>query len=319
MITTLESVTSYDELPRRKFMAIDLYQWQGFWYPLYLLKAVLLAQSNFKARNDDILLASSMKTGTTWLKALMPTIMNYNNTHGDDDDPLIMNHPNELIPSLELQIFSEQNASDKYNISGACSPRLFRTHMPYAMLPNSFKESTDCKIVYITRDPKDAFVSLWHFLNAKRKQEDGPYPIDKAFEEYCEGVHQFGPFHDHVAEYWEESLKRPRNILFLNYEEMKRDPKGQVKKLASFLGRPFEKDEDVEKTVWRCSLERLKNLEVNKSGLEPWVGIPKSSYFRLGVVGDWKNSLSLEMKQRLDEITNMKLKGFGLELDASKV
>ncbi|KAM7469030.1 hypothetical protein LguiA_007213 [Lonicera macranthoides] len=173
--------------------------------------------------------------------------------------------------------------------------------------------------MYITRDPKDSFVSLWHFLNVKRKQEEGPFPIDKAFEEYCNGGHPFGPFHDHVVEYREESLKWPENIFFLKYKEMKRDPKGQVKKLASFLGRLFEKDEDVEKIVWRRSFERLKNLEVNKSGLEPWVGIPKSSYFRLGVVGDWRNSLSLEMKQRLDEITNMKLKGSGLELDASKV
>ena len=36
MITSPASVTSYDELPRRKFMAIDLYQWQGFWYFLTL-------------------------------------------------------------------------------------------------------------------------------------------------------------------------------------------------------------------------------------------------------------------------------------------
>ncbi|KAM7473671.1 hypothetical protein LguiB_020914 [Lonicera macranthoides] len=287
MITSPEFATSHDELPRSKFMATDLYQWQGFWYPLHFLKASLLAQSNFKARNDDVLLASCPKTGTTWLNALMPTIVNYNNTHGDNDDPLIKNHPNELIPSLELQIFSEQNTSNKYNISDTHFPSLFRTHMPYA--------------------------------TTELFQEEGPFPIDEAFEEYCDGVHHFGPFHDHVMGYWEESLKRPENILFLKYEEVKKDPKGQVKKLASFLGRPFRKDEDVEKIVWRCSFERLKNLEVNKSGLEPWFGIPKSSYFRLGVVGDWKNSLSLEMKQRLDEITNMKLKGFGLELDASKV
>ncbi|KAM7473673.1 hypothetical protein LguiB_020916 [Lonicera macranthoides] len=313
MITSTEFATSHNELPRSKFMATDLYQWQGFWYPLHFLKAILLAQSNFKARNDNVLLASCPKTGTTWLKALMPTIVNYNNTHGDDDDPLIKNHPNQLIPSLKLQIFSEQYTSNKYNISDTHSPTLFRTHMPYAMLPNSFKVSTNCKIVYITRDPKDVFVSLWRFLNTKRKQEEGPFPIDEAFEEYCDGVHHFGPFHDHVMGYWEESLKRPEILLFLKYEEMKRDPKGQVKKLASFLGRPFKKDEDAENIVWRCSFKRLKNLEVNKSGLEPWFGIPKSSYFRLGVVGDWKNSLSLEMKQRLDEITNMKLKGSGLE------
>ncbi|KAM7469338.1 hypothetical protein LguiA_007521 [Lonicera macranthoides] len=289
MITSPEFATSHNELPRSKFMATDLYQWQGFWYLLHFLKAILLAPSNFKACNYNVLLASCPKTGTSWLKALMPTIVNYNNTHGDHDDPLIKNHPNELIPSLELQIFSEQNTSNKYNISGTHSPRLFRTHMPYAMLPNSIKE-------------------------ARRRA----FPIDEAFEEYCDGVHHFGPFHDHVMGCWEENLKRPENIYILKYEEMKRDPKGQVKKLASFLGRPFEKDEDVEKIVWRCSFERLKNLEVNKNGLEPWFGIPKSSYFRLGVVEDWKNNLSLEMKQRLDEITNMKLKGSGLELDASK-
>ncbi|KAM7473682.1 hypothetical protein LguiB_020925 [Lonicera macranthoides] len=53
MITSHESVTLYDELPRRKFMATDLYQWKGFWYPLHFLKASLLAQSNLKARNHD--------------------------------------------------------------------------------------------------------------------------------------------------------------------------------------------------------------------------------------------------------------------------
>ena len=318
-MTTHTSPPVFDELPRQNFMGVaDLYQWQGFWYLLPHLKAVLLAQTSFKARSDDILLASSMKTGTTWLKALIPSIMNYNNTHGDDD-PLLKNHPNELILSLEVQVFCENyTANNKYNISEAHSPRLFSTHVPPAMLPDSVKASPGCKIVYITRDPKDAFVSLWHFVNTMRKQEEGPFPIDEAFESYCNGVHPFGPFHDHVMGYSEESLKRPEKILFLKYEEMKSDPKGQVKKLASFLGRPFEKDEDVEKIVRRCSLERLKNLEVNKGGVEEWVGIPKSSYFRRGVVGDWKNSLSFEMKKRLDEITNMKLKGSGLELDASK-
>ncbi|KAL5723915.1 hydroxyjasmonate sulfotransferase [Ranunculus cassubicifolius] len=96
---------------------------------------------------------------------------------------------------------------------------------------------------------------------------------------------------------------------------MKKDPKGEVKKLASFLGRPFENDEDVEKVLWRCSLERLKNLEVNKKGLEPWLGIPKSAYFRKGAVGDWKTSLTDEMIQRLEQVSQTKLQGSGLKLD----
>ncbi|KAI8001955.1 Cytosolic sulfotransferase 17 [Camellia lanceoleosa] len=179
------------------------------------------------------------------------------------------------------------------------SPRLFRTHISYSLLPQSFKTSS-CKIVYITRDPKDVFVSLWHFMNTKIQPEQGPFPFDEAFESFCNGVHLFGPFHEHV--------------LFLKYADLKRDPRGEVKKLASFLGRLLADDGEAEKIVRRCSMERLKNLEVNKDGVDPWSGFPKSSYFRLGIVGDWKNKLTTEMKDKLDEITRVKFEGSGLSI-----
>ncbi|KAI8000028.1 hypothetical protein LOK49_LG09G02302 [Camellia lanceoleosa] len=103
-------------------------------------------------------------------------------------------------------------------------------------------------------------------------------------------------------------------LLFLKYEDLKRDPKGEVLKLASFLGRPLANDGEAEKIVRLCSIERLKNLEVNKDGVDPWSGFPKSSYFRLGLVGDWKNKLSTKMKDRLDKITRVKFEGSGLSV-----
>lgn len=270
-------------------------------------EAAIAAKSHFEARDDDVLLASSMKTGSTWLKALIPSILSFEAE--DDSDPLLKNHPNNLMPSFTV-IFRENPNPD---LSGMASPRLFRTHIPYTMLPESVKNS-GCKIVYITRDPKDTFISLWHFLNKDAQPEDGyyPYPMTETFDKFCQGVHPFGPFHDHVLSYWNESLKRPEKILFLKYEEMKRDTKGQVKKLASFLGRPSLKDEELDKIVWRCSFDRLKNLDVNKYRIDPFLGTPYSPFFRLGIVGDWKNNLTAEMKERLDEITRNKLEGSGL-------
>ncbi|KAI7982596.1 Cytosolic sulfotransferase 5 [Camellia lanceoleosa] len=169
------------------------------------------------------------------------------------------------------------------------SPRLFHTHFPYSALPDSIKNS-ECKIVYITRNPKDTMVSMWHFFNSVRTPEQGPYPFDKAFESFCDGLYPFGPFFDH------------------------RDPKGLVKRLASFLGRPFVNEEEVEKVLWRCSLDRLKNLEVNKNGSTA-VGLPTNSFYRLRVVGDWKNNFSHEMEERLDQISSMKLEKTGLDLN----
>ncbi|KAK5844389.1 hypothetical protein PVK06_000526 [Gossypium arboreum] len=135
-------------------------------------------------------------TGTTWLKAIIPTIMNpMGRMNDDNNDPLLKRHPNELMPSLEVQLFKENPNPD---LSYMPSPRIFRTHVPYPMLPESVKNSA-CKIVYITRDPKDMFVSLWDCLNSLvTTQGNDPWPMDEAFDSFCRGVHVFGPFHDHV-------------------------------------------------------------------------------------------------------------------------
>lgn len=133
----------------------DLVKWEGFWYPKRFLGAVLAAKSHFEARNDDVILASPMKTGSTWLKAIIPCIMNH--SHDQDYDPFVHAHPNSLIPSFEIHIFRENPNPD---LSGMPSPRLFRTHVPYQMLSESIKNSTACKIVYITREPKDVFVVI---------------------------------------------------------------------------------------------------------------------------------------------------------------
>ncbi|GAY59828.1 hypothetical protein CUMW_197450 [Citrus unshiu] len=38
---------------------------EGFWYPAAVIRGMLAFQSNYKARCDDVILASSLKTGTT--------------------------------------------------------------------------------------------------------------------------------------------------------------------------------------------------------------------------------------------------------------
>ncbi|KAL7211409.1 hypothetical protein ACSBR2_014301 [Camellia fascicularis] len=126
----------------------------------------------------------------------------------DADDPLRYHHPNDLVPSLELQVCRKNGKLDLPNMA---SPRLFRTHISYSLLPESIKTSS-CKIVYITRDPKDVFVSLWHFMNTQRSPEQGPFPFNEAFESFCNGFHSFAPFHEHVLQFWNESLKSPQKL-----------------------------------------------------------------------------------------------------------
>ena len=84
-------------------------------------------------------------------------------------------------------------------------------------------------------------------------------------------------------------------------------------KIALFLGKPFGNEEDLEIVLNKCSLERLKNLEVNKSG-SIVSNFHNSAFFRKGIVGDWKNYMKPEMEEQIDKITKLKLQGSGLEL-----
>ncbi|KAF8378550.1 hypothetical protein HHK36_029893 [Tetracentron sinense] len=237
---------SLDHLPREKWWGYDLHQWEGFWYLPPHIEGAIAARSHFKACTEDVVLASCIKTGTTWLKALIPSIMNLRtdvHAAGDDDnDPLIKNHPNVLMPSLELQLYSANLAPD---LSLCHPPDYFELTCLTTHYPNPSRALTArlCTLLGIQR-------TCW------------------------------------FRWYWKESLKRSQKILFLKYEEMKKEPRAQLKRLASFLERPFVKEEDVDKVLWR-----------------------------LGNVGDWKNNFTTDMKERLNEITKTKLEGSGLDLD----
>lgn len=275
-----------DNLPKATYFNDAIYKWEGFWFHRATLKGAKSIVSNFGALDDDVILASVMKTGTTWLKSLCVSIMECKG--GAEEDSLVKNNPHTCILSLESLIFAGYLKSV---LSGISSPRFFHTHLAYSVLPDSIKKSK-CKIIYITRNPKDTLVSAWHFFNKVNQAKEGDCCFEETvFDPFCKDVYPSGPFYDHVLEYWNESLKMPDKILFLKYEELKRDPQGQVKKLAALLGKPLE-DDEVEEVLRRSSLERLKNLEINSddsSTVYPGAFVPNSSFFRTGAVGGWKN------------------------------
>lgn len=43
---------------------MELYQWEGFWSNDTILKAAIMFKTTFKSHPNDVLLASSMKTGS---------------------------------------------------------------------------------------------------------------------------------------------------------------------------------------------------------------------------------------------------------------
>ena len=289
-------------------------EYGGSWWTQFVLEGCLHAQEFFQARPNHFFVCSYPKTGTTWLKALTFAIVN-RSRFDDTSNPLLKRNPHQLVPYIEFDVSSFPQV-DVLNDKG--NNTLFSTHIPHELLPVSVLTSR-CKLVYIWRDPKDTFISLWTFLN-KARAELGPVNnLEESFDMFCRGLSWYGPYLDHVLGYWKAYQENPNKILFLKYEFMRADPLPYVKKLAEFMGYGFSAEEEekgvAEKVMNLCSFETLKNLEVNKGEKERVNSAAlytNSAFFRKGEVGDWSNYLTPEMAARIDGIMDEKFKDTGL-------
>nr|XP_010909196.1 cytosolic sulfotransferase 11-like [Elaeis guineensis] len=269
----------------------------------------------FKARPTDVLLASFPKSGTTRLKALLFATSNRSSFSNSQHHPLTTLSPHECVPFLESQVYTNSQIP---SLGVLPSPRLFSTHIPLRSLPQSVVDS-GCRIVYLCHNPKDNFVSLWHFRNNLRtKANIEPLSLDEAMEQFCKGISLFGLYWDHLLGYWKGHLERPQKVQFLKYEEVMQDPVVHLTRLAEFISCPFTMDEEkegvVEAIIRLCAFQNLSSLEVSKNGTTKFVQIPveNSLFYRRGVVGDWVNNLTPEMVRQLEEITGSKFRGSGL-------
>nr|QWJ73427.1 sulfotransferase 5a [Isatis tinctoria] len=290
-----------------------LTQYGGHWWQECLLEGLLHAKDHFQARPTDFLVCSYPKTGTTWLKALTYAIVN-RSRFDDATNPLLKRNPHEFVPYVEID-FAFYPTVDV--LQDGKNP-LFSTHIPNGSLPDSIVNS-GCKMVYIWRDPKDTFISMWTFLHKEKSQEGQLATLEESFDMFCKGLSVYGPYLDHVLGYWKAYQENPDRILFLRYETMRANPLPFVKRLAEFMGYGFTVEEEekgvAEKVVKLCSFETLKNLEANKGDKEredrPAV-YANSAYFRKGKVGDWANYLTPEMAARIDGLVEEKFKDTGL-------
>ncbi|XP_050229073.1 cytosolic sulfotransferase 18-like [Mercurialis annua] len=282
--------------------AQNLHLFKGFWFYPTELEGLISSQEQFKPQPNDIILCNYPKSGMTWLKSLCYAIMKRTQFTDSTANRLLTELPHNIVPFLETPVHNDLP--------------LWATHIPFTLLPNSIVKS-NCKFIYICRNPKDVLISLWHFIATIGGSET--IPLEEAFQNFCDGVSAFGPHWDHVLSYWEASLKYPERVMVIKYEDLQADTCELVKRVAEFMGCGFSVEEErsglVERVVELCSFKSLSNLEVNKSKkcFDIWpIKFENRAFFRKGEVGDWENYLTGEMATKLDEIAGMKFGGSGL-------
>ena len=260
---------------------------------------------DFSLRPDDLFIVTYPKSGTTWLQQIVKLIRN----GGKDDGTRC----NVAVPWLEAR--GKHMDDPKYGKSAdeMPSPRSFSGHTPYHMMPGGPPHTSPAKYIYIARNPKDVAVSFYYHAHAFQAFEySGPW--DHFFQLFMDGKVDSGLWFDHVLEWWKHS--DDANVLFLRFEDMKKDLPGTVNTIADFMGYNLN-PEVIDSIAEQCTFRSMKaNNASNFSWTPEHVRSSKETLFmRKGAISDWKNHFTPEQSLLFDTVYSERMKGTGLDFD----
>ncbi|XP_025090222.1 sulfotransferase family cytosolic 1B member 1-like [Pomacea canaliculata] len=256
-------------------------------------------------RDDDLFILAYPKAGTHWLWEVTSMLLQGKAEY-------------DSRPKEELMVeFTDLNKLEK-----TPAPRIFNSHLPFHMLPWQQMKEKRTKILHVYRNPKDSCVSYYHHLNVF---DDTPIH-DMAFNDFCElffsGRLPLDNYFWHMKQFTTFSQENPDvPVLSLSFEDMKKSPTENIKRLATFLEVDVD-DKLCEDIADACSFKKLKKgAEIKKV----WCDYPENEnkekkqtrieFYRKGEIGDWKNYFTVAMSEKMDAVIKERMEGlpYGLQ------
>ncbi|XP_003215618.1 amine sulfotransferase isoform X1 [Anolis carolinensis] len=242
---------------------------------------------DFEIRDSDIFQVTFPKSGTIWTQNILSLILHEGHRNGTEDMDLA-----DRVPWLEYNV-------RKRDYVNRPSPRLFATHLPYNLVPKGLKNGRG-KIIYVARNPKDVLVSYYHYSRVSVLLEEVE-DFEMIMDHFLAGKVIGDLWLDHVEGWFAQ--RDHLNILFLMYEEMKKDMRGCVMKICNFLGKRLteeEIDDVVDKASFgKMSMDPRSNYTATHDNL---LDLSKGRFMRKGTIGDWKNTMTVAQSEKFDSV-----------------
>jgi len=244
---------------------------------LYITKYVLgldTAGNNLTVFPDDVFIVSYPKSGNTWTRFLIGNLI--------FQEGVEFSNINEKIP--------DPVGLARRHLKRLPRPRYIKSHEPY--------DPRFQKVIFIVRDPRDVVLSEYHFDIKRRVIEEG-FSIDRFVDQFLEAKvnHEFGSWGANVGS-WMAARKNTRDFsngrsfLLLRYEDMIADPKGELTRVAVFLGLNPSM-EHIANAVERSSADRMRKMEESQAHL--WSSTKDTRkdkpFVRAAKSGGWKAEL----------------------------
>lgn len=211
----------------------------------------------FNFRDDDIVISTYAKSGTTWLQQIVAQLL----FPGQEGTEVA-----EMSPWMDLRVPPKEVKLPA--VEAQTHRRFVKTHLPVDALVFSPR----AKYLYIGRDGRDVVWSLYnHHANANdlwygalngTPGRVGP-PIEKPvdeirqyFQEWLAGDgYPWWSYWENIRGWWE--IRHLPNVLFLHFADMKADLAREMRRVAAFL------DIAIDEAKWPqmlefCSFEYMK-------------------------------------------------------------
>ncbi|XP_046549258.1 sulfotransferase 1B1-like [Haliotis rubra] len=243
-----------------------------------------------RIRDDDIVIANWLRSGTHWVFEMISMLLNGNTEtiRKKKEDHMMEYQPISLLDAVP-------------------SPRVLNTHLHFRYLPEDMKTKR-CKVVYLLRDPRDALVSFYTLQSTRPVVGyDGKW---KNWAALClKGEVIWGSWFDHVRD-WERVFQEYPNldVHFWYYEEMKKNPLEELRKVSVFLG-TNSSEELLQAIVDKCHIERMKS---DKLPYE-WLENGECKHYEKGVAGTWKEIFTAEQYEEFEKLYRQKMAGSKFE------
>jgi aryl sulfotransferase len=254
--------------------------------------------NDFSFRDDDIVIATYAKSGTTWTQQIVGQLL-----FGGDPEVNVA----EMSPWLDLRV--PPKAVKLAAVEAQTHRRFLKTHLPVDALVFSPK----AKYIFVARDGRDVVWSMWNhharanglwyeLLNDTPGRvgpaiEKPPASIRRYFLDWLErDGHPFWPFWENVRSWWE--IRHLPNVLLVHFVALKADLPGEIFRIARFLDIEIE-DERVPAILEHCSFDWMK---ANAGRAAPLGGVfwdgGAETFIHKGTNGRWRDVLTAEDNAR---------------------
>jgi len=250
--------------------------------------------NDFKFRDDDIIISTYAKSGTTWMQQIISQLLFNGDTEIDTQamSPWI----DFRVPPKEVKLPAVEAQTHR---------RFVKTHLPVEALVYSPK----ARYIYIGRDGRDV---LWSLYNHHASGNEAMYnalnnspglvgpPLERPTADIREYWHTwldkdgfpYWSFWENVRSWW--AIRNLPNIILVHFDVLKRRMPEEMRRIAAFLGIPIDESK-WDLIVEHCTFDWMREHgeKIVPLGGAVWVDGVKS-FMNKGTNGRWKETLTAE-------------------------